>query len=78
VTQTVEFIACCLIAKLRLITECKERLLATGITSGLGDLQNRLTREIGWLIGPRRMSKGAIVANISAKLGQRDEDLARI
>jgi hypothetical protein len=52
--------------------------VAAGTRTGAGDLQNLRGAQISRLAGARRMGKGAVMTDVAAELGQRDEDLARI
>ena len=66
------------VAKLRFVAESEQRFLATGPDPGACDDPHGVARQIGRLTGARRMGKGAVVADVAAKLGQRNEDLAGI
>ena len=66
------------IAQFGLVAQGEQRLLAAGLGAGLGDRQHLLLVEIGRLAVPRRMRKGAVMADVAAQLRQRDEDLLRI
>ena len=66
-----------LVAKLGLVAEGKERLVAACLSSGSGNREHLFRGEEGtlaWLWWP---GKGAVVADVAAKLGQRDENLRR-
>ena len=66
------------VAQFRLVAQREERLMAAGARPGRGDRQHLVGIEIGGLAAARRMGEGAVVADVAAQLGQRDEDLARI
>ena len=66
------------VAKLRLVAEGEQRLLAAGGAAGLGDRQNLVGRQIGGDASARRRGKGAVMADVAAEPRQRDEDLARV
>ena len=77
-SEAIEVVTRCPVAKLRLVAEREQRLLATRLDPCAGDGAHGVTRQIGRLAGARRMRKGAVVADVTAKLGQRNEDLAGI
>ena len=66
------------IAPLGLITEGEERLLATRGRARSRDRQDLLDRQVGTLARARWSCEGAVVADIAAERGERDEDLARV
>ncbi len=66
------------IAQFGLVAQCEQRLMAAGAGTGAGDRQHLVGVEIGGLAATRRMGEGAVMADVAAQLGQRDEDLARI
>ncbi len=66
------------VAQLGLVAQREQRLPAAGLGAGAGDRHHLFGVEIGRLAAPRRMREGAVMANIAAQLGQRDEHLARI
>ena len=66
------------VAKLRLVAEREQGLLAAGVPSGTGDRQHLLRREIGGDAPSRRRGEGAVVADVAAQPRQGDEHLARI
>ena len=66
------------VAQFGLVAQCEERLVAAGARPGPGDRQHLIGVEVGGLAAARRVGEGAIVADVAAQLGQRDEDLARI
>ena len=76
--SAIELVARRPVAKLRLVAEREQRLLAARLVSGARDGAHRVMRQIGRLSGARRMGKGAVVADVTAKLGERNEDLAGI
>ncbi len=76
--QPVEFLARHAIAQLRLVAEGEQGLLAAGLLAGAGDGEDLLAREERLHILLRRVGEGAVVADVAAELGQRNEDLARI
>ncbi len=73
-----EFVARRAITKLRLVAEREQRFLAAGVAAGARDRQHLVARQERRLAGARRMSKGAVMAHVPAKLGQRNENLAGI
>ena len=52
--------------------------MAAGAGAGAGNVEHLLGAQISRLAGARRMGEGAIVADVAAQLGQRDEYFARI
>ena len=66
------------VAQLRLVAEREQRLLATRVAPGARNLAHRVMRQVCRLAGARRVRKRAVVADVTAELGQRDEDLAGI
>ena len=76
--QAIELVTRRPVAKLRLVAKREQRLLAARLAPGARDGAHRGMRQIGRLTGARRMGKGAVVADVTAKLGQGDEDLAGI
>ncbi len=66
------------VAQFGLVAQREQRLAAAGARAGAGDRQHLLGVEIGGLAAARRMREGAVVADVAAQLGQRDEHLARI
>ena len=66
------------IAQLRLVAEGEQGLLAARRDAASGDLQDLVGGQVGPGHLPRRLGEGAVVANVAAELGQRDEHLARI
>ena len=67
-----------LVAKLGLVAEGEQRFFAARGGTSARDLQHFVRREISPLAGPRRVGEGAVVANVTAELGERDEHLARV
>ena len=76
--QPRELVARCGVAQLRLVAEREQRLLAARPDAGRRDRQHLVEREIGIVAPARRLRERAVVADVAAKPGQRDEDLARI
>ena len=76
--QPREFVARCGVAQLRLVAEREQRLLAARPDAGRRDRQHLVEREIGIVAPARRLRERAVVADVAAKPGQRDEHLARI
>src|SRR5712691_10203139 len=66
------------IAQLRLVAEREQGLLAAGRLSGPRDGKHLVEGQIRALVPARRMRKRAVMANVAAKLRQRNENLARI
>ncbi len=66
------------VAQLGLVAQGEERLMAAGARPGTGDRQHLIGVEVSGLAAARRVGEGAIVADVAAQLGQRDEDFARI
>ena len=66
------------VAQFGLVAERKQRLLAAGRLARLGDRDHLVDRQERLLAGARRMGEGAVVADVAAKLRQRNEHLARI
>jgi len=66
------------VAPFGLVPEGEEGLLAAGRRPSPGDGENVVAGEIGTLAGPRRLGKGAVVADVAAELGEGDEHLAGV
>ena len=66
------------VAQFRLVAECEQCLMAARIGAGTGNGQNLVAVEINAFALPRRLGEGAVVADVAAELGQRNEDLARV
>ena len=66
------------VTQLGLVTQREQRLGAARFLAGPGDRQHLVGRKIVGTAGVRRLREGAVVADIAAQLGQRDEDLSRI
>ncbi len=78
VAQPVEFRPNRAVAKLRLIPQREQRLLAPRRLPGARDRQDFVQRQVGIGAAARRMGEGAVMANVPAQLRERDENLARI
>src|SRR5712664_4908026 len=66
------------VTKLRFVTEGKERFATAGRLASARDLKD-LIRAHEWLFEPmRRLRKCAVVTDVAAQSGQRDEDFSRI
>jgi hypothetical protein len=76
VPEPTKFLSRYAIAQFRLVAEREQRLLAIRRGSGARDAKHLIAREIGSLAFARRMRKCAVVTNVPAELGQRNEDLA--
>ena len=66
------------VAALGLVAEREQRLVAAGRGAGLRDRQHLVDRQIGRLQVARRMREGAVVADVAAQLGERDEHFPRV
>src|SRR5947209_13530076 len=66
------------IADFRLVTEREQRFLAACRASSARDGKDLIDGEIRPLVSARRLRKRTVMADIAAKLGQRNEYLARI
>ncbi len=66
------------VAQLRLVAEREEGLLAAGGRAGTGNGEDLVLHEVGRAARTRPLGKGAVMADVAAELGERDEDLARI
>src|SRR5437867_5016528 len=73
-----ELLACGAIAKLRLVAEREESLVAARLGAGSRDGQNLVATHVGVLAPPRGPREGAVVADVPAEHRQRDEDLGRV
>src|SRR5436309_494773 len=73
-----ELLACDAITQFRFVTEREQRLATAGGRTGARKGEDLLDRQIGTFPALRRLREGAVVTDIAAKLGQRDEDLRRI
>ena len=67
-----------LVARFRLIPQGKQRLRAARRRPGAGNRQNLLRAQIRRMPFLRPLGEGAVMAHIAAKLGQRNEHLARV
>jgi hypothetical protein len=65
------------IARLGHVPQREQCFAAAGAFPGAGDLQDLVAGEIGAVDPRRRRGEGAIVADVAAQPGQRDEYLAR-
>jgi hypothetical protein len=72
VAQCGQFLPCFSIPSLGLVAEREQRLVTASLGASRRDLQNFVGAKIGARPARRRMSKRAIVAGVSAKLGERD------
>ncbi len=77
VAERGQFLARLPVAQLRLVAEREQGLVAAGPRAGARDGEHLVRGEEGALAAPRRMGEGAVVADIAAELGERDEHLAR-
>ena len=66
------------VAQLRLVAEREKRLRAAGGGSGAGDGEHLVRGQIGRPSRARPLGEGAIMADIPAQMGERNEHLARI
>ena len=66
------------VAQLRLVAEREKRLGATSGRPGARDRKDFVRGEIGALARARPLGERAIVADVPAKMGERNEHLARI
>ena len=66
------------VAQLRLVAEGEQRLGAARRRAGPGDGQHLIRRQEGRLARLGPFGEGAVVANIAAEMGERNEHLARI
>ena len=78
VSERVQRLARRAIAQLRLVAEREQRLRAAGGRSGAGDGEHFIRGQIGGLPRARPLGEGAIVADVTAKMGKRNEHLTRI
>ena len=67
-----------LVAQLRLVAEGEQRFLAARGGAGARDGQHLVPRHVGALSFAGRVREGAVMADVAAELGQRNEDLAGI
>ena len=66
------------VAQLRLVAEREQRLRAAGGRSGAGDGEHLVRGQIGRSSRAGPLGKGAVMADVPAKMGERDEHLARV
>src|SRR5436190_24057453 len=66
------------VAQLRLVAKREQRLVTAGCLAGARDRDHLVEAEISALVPARRMRKGAVMADIAAEPGERNEDLARV
>ena len=66
------------VAKLRLVPEREERLVATGRRPGPRNGEHLLLGHVRPFAAPRRPGERAVVADVPAELRQRDEHLRRV
>ena len=66
------------VAQLRLVTQGEQRLGAARRLARAGDGEDLIGRQVGRLAGARPFGEGAVMADVAAQMGQRNEDLARI
>ena len=79
VAQRGERIARRRVAQLGLVAEREQRFVCSRRgCAGAGDLQHLVRATDRRARRPRRLGEGAVVADVAAELGQRDEHLARI
>ena len=78
VSERIQSLAGGAIAQLWLVAQCEQRLRAAGGRSSAGDRKHFVGGKIGGPSGARALGEGAIVADIAAKMGERDEHFARI
>ena len=78
VSEAIQVVARRPVAKLRFVAEREQSFFAAGPDPSACDGPHGVVRQIGRLTGARRMGKGAVVTDVAAKLGQRNEDLAGI
>ena len=64
------------VAQFRLVPEREQSLLASGLPASLCDGEGPLRKQIRAFALPGRAGEGAIVADVTAELRERDEDLA--
>ncbi|MNT27898.1 hypothetical protein D3C72_1635500 [compost metagenome] len=68
----------CGVSKLRLVSQREKGLVAPCLRTRAGDCKHSLLIQITWLAGPRRLGERAVRTDVSAKLGQGDENLAGV
>ena len=67
-----------LVAQFRLVAEGEQRFLATGLGGKAGLAQHGVKRHVSRLALLRRLGEDAVVADVPAQVGQRQEDLAGV
>ena len=77
-TQFLQTVARRLVAQLRFVAEREQRLLAAGFGAVLCDLQHFFWCQVRRLDLPWHLGKRAIVADITAQMGQRDKHFSRV
>src|SRR5579871_376145 len=75
VSKVFEFLAGLAVAQFRLVAERKQRLCTTGFRAGTSNRENFVTREKAAFAPSRRLGKGAVGAEVPAKMRQWNEDL---
>ena len=78
ISERIQRLARGAVAKLRLVAEGEQRLRAAGGRTGAGDGQHLVRSEIRGAPRARPLGEGAIVTDIPAKMGERNEHLARV
>ena len=66
------------VAQLRLVAEREQRLRAARRSAGASDRKHFVCGKVGGLPRARALGEGAIVADVSTKMRERNEHLARI
>ena len=77
VTESRERLAGRRIAALGLVAQREKRLLGAVRLAAPGNIEHGFGRQIGRFASTRGVGEGAIVTDIGAELGERDEDLLR-
>jgi hypothetical protein len=66
------------VPQLRLVAQGEQCFVATGRRAGAGDRQHLLQIKIGRPLGIGELREGAIMTDVPAKLGERNEDFTRV
>ena len=78
VAERLQCVARRLVSQLRLVAQREQRLGATGGRAGAGDGEHLVGREVDRLARARHLRERAVVTDVAAEFGERNENLARI
>ena len=77
-SELTQLVPCGLVAAFRFIAEGKERLVAAGLGTSARDSEHLISTHVRSLAFARRLRERAVVADVAAEHGQRNEDLGRV